>query len=60
MGTFLLWLVFEDIMVDLLIGNNQHQYKDNNAKGIDKMVFILWDIIELYERGHVWQIANET
>ncbi|KAL5668640.1 hypothetical protein ACJX0J_020861 [Zea mays] len=47
MGTFLLWLVFEDIMVDLLIGNNQHQYKDNNAKGIDKMNYMKEGIHEL-------------
>ena len=40
-------------------GNNLVQTKDNNANGINEMVFMLWDIIASCETKHIWQIANE-
>ena len=41
-------------------GNNLVQAKDNNANGINKMTFMLWDIIGSCESKHIWQMANET
>ena len=41
-------------------GNRLVQAKDNNANGINKMSFMLWDIIASCESKHIWQMANET
>ena len=41
-------------------GNNLVQAKDNNAKGINEMASMLWDIIASCESKHIWQMTNET
>ena len=34
-------------------GNNLVQAKDNNANGINEMVFMLWDIMASCESKHI-------
>ena len=41
-------------------GNNLVQAKDNNAKGINEMASMLWDIIASCESKHIWQMVKET